>query len=112
MKSLLVLIVAAVVLVGCMPSEADRALLEAAKAGNTKVVKQHLAAGADINAINGALNQATVRGHKEIVKLLIDKGADVNARDKFGWTPLDRAELRNHKEIANLLRKHGGKKTK
>ena len=111
MKQLLITI-AAVLLVGCMPSEADRALLEAAKAGNIKVVKQHLAAGADINAINGALNQATVRGHKEIVKLLIDKGADVNARDKFGWTPVDRAELGNHKEIANLLRKHGGKKTK
>ena len=31
-------------------SEADRALFDAAKAGNIEAFKQHLAAGADVNA--------------------------------------------------------------
>ena len=66
---LLLTTIAAVVLVGCGPSEADRALLKAARYGNIKAVKQHLAAG-----------------------------TDVNAKTKSGFTPLDEAMFEGEKE--------------
>ena len=47
MKHLLLTIIAAVVLVGCGPS-VD--IWEAARTGNVEAVKQHLAAGTDVNA--------------------------------------------------------------
>ncbi|MDB4816634.1 ankyrin repeat domain-containing protein [bacterium] len=80
MKSQLIAIVAAVLVVGCGPSEADRALLDAARDGNIKAVKQHLAAG-----------------------------ADVNAKDERGKTPLDLTIQVKDPKTADLLRKHGGK---
>ena len=49
MKHLLLTTIAAVVLVGCGPSVG---IHEAAKDGNIKAVKQHLAAGTDVNAKN------------------------------------------------------------
>ena len=131
MKSQLIAIVAAVVLVGCGNPEADRALLKAAQDGNIVAVKKHLAAGADVNAKGwfkltlhivegGNLNKKTYtdwtplhwaayRDHKEIVELLIAEGADVNAKDA-GTTPLDVAEEFNLSELASILRKHGAKK--
>ena len=130
MKHLLLTTIAAVLVVGCGNPEADRALLEAAKDGNIKAVKQHLAAGADVNTkgwfkltlriVEGAnvkeetytdwtpLHWAAYRDHKEIVELLIAEGADVNAKDA-GTTPLDAAIEDNQTETADLLRKHGGK---
>jgi ankyrin repeat protein len=112
MKHLLLTTIAAVLLVGCGPPsnpEADRALIDAARGGKIEAVKQHLAAGADVNAkgMTGwtALHQAAMFGHKKIVELLIAKGADVNAKNNGGKTPLDLAE----DEIDDILRKHGGK---
>ena len=71
-------------------------------------MKQHLAAGTDVNAKNerGAtpLHRAATFGHKEIAELLIDKGADVNAMGGLlGWTPLHWAASEGRKEVANLL---------
>ena len=51
MKHILLTTIAAVLVVGCGNPEADRALFAAA-AGNIEAVKQHLAAGADVNAKN------------------------------------------------------------
>jgi len=79
---------------------------------NIEAVKQHLAAGTDVNAkdwVNRTpLYYATIRRHKEIAELLIANGADVNAKDSQGETPLDLADF-SGPEIADLLRKHGGK---
>jgi len=50
MKHLLLTTIAAVVLVGCGNPEADRALIDATEAGDIESIKQHLAAGADVNA--------------------------------------------------------------
>ena len=122
MKSQLIAIVAAVLVVGCGPS-VD--IHKAAKDGNIKAVKQHLAAGTDVNAKNDIgrtpLHFAAWKGHKEVTALLIAKGADVNAKGGDG-TPLDRAikqqfgatlarlaVQQKYKETADLLRKHGGK---
>ena len=78
---LLLTTIAAVLVVGCGPS-VD--IHEAAKSGNIKAVKQHLAAGADVNA--------------EITSV------------KFrGETALDWAIAFKETELTDLLRKHGAK---
>ncbi len=111
MKSQLIAIVAAVLVVGCGESQPlidmvpDNSIHQAAYKGNIEDVKQHLAAGTDVNA----KHPATLNGHKEIVELLIAKGADVNAKNDDGGTPLDVAIENKHTETADLLRKHGGK---
>jgi ankyrin repeat protein len=118
--------IAAVVLVGCGESnntEPDDPLRDAVKAGNIEAVKQHLAAGADVNAKNQlgrtSLHAAAYRGHTVVVELLVANDADVNALSVNGKTPLDWAETvyesvqpeykAAYKETAALLPKHGGK---
>ena len=78
------------------------------KKENIGAVKQHLAAGTDVNARDSIgetpLYLAARSGRKEIVELLIAKGADVNEKDDFyGTTPLHWAAVYGHKEIAELL---------
>jgi ankyrin repeat protein len=89
------------------------ALIDAAKNGDIEVVKQHLAAGADVNMEAGdgttPLHNAAIYGHKEVGEILIAEGADVNAKDDKGRTPLDLAIKENKTKTADLLRKHGGK---
>ena len=82
----LITTIAAVVLVGCGPSVPDDSILTAASLGDIETVKQHLAAGADVNGWPDEGGQApplywaAIEGHKEIVELLIANGADVNLR--------------------------------
>ena len=123
MKSQLIAIVAAVLVVGCATTQSPEPptakvlglpILAAAYNGNIEAVKQHLAAGTDVNVKGGfadgtSLHYATANGHKEIADLLITKGADVNAKDEDGGTPLDGAISRKQTEVADLIRKHGGK---
>ena len=79
--------------------------------GNIEAVKQHIAAGVDVNAnydgVGTPLHGAAGVGNNEIAELLIAKGADVNAKYEVSGTPLDNAE--HYPETAALLRKHGGK---
>ena len=105
MKHLQLTTIAAVVLVGCGPSVE---FWEAARTGNIEAVKQHIAAGADVNAKVkfgwAPLHIATMFGHKETAELLISSGADLNAKDNNdGWIPLQYAAQKGHKEIAELL---------
>jgi len=50
MKHLLLTTIAAVVLLGCGPSAPDISIVDAAYKGKIEAVKQHLAAGTDVNA--------------------------------------------------------------
>jgi len=115
MKHLLLTTIAAFVLVGCGPPPPDISIHEAAGTGNIEAVKQHLAAGADVNAKNedGMTPLHFAGGSKEVAELLIAKGADVNAQLDDGSgkrvTLLDWAIEEDFDEIADLLRKHGGK---
>ena len=116
MKHLLLTTIAAVLVVGCGKSPKEISIHEAAAEGNIEVVKQHLAAGTDVNAKGATgwtpLHLAAGEGHKEVAELLIAKGADVNAKNDDGETPLDLAIGRKHPETAALLRKHGAKTKK
>ena len=81
MKHLLLTTIAAVLVVGCGgPSAPDISIHDAAMQRNLEAVKQHIAAG-----------------------------ADVNAKEKAGVRPLDIAIHNDETETADLLRKHGGK---
>ena len=110
MKHILLITIAAVLLLGCGPSEAERALFDAAINGDIEAVKQHLAAGTDVDAKNyggTALFSAAGLGHKEVVELLIAEGAGVNVNGRYGETSLNFAALNGHKEIAELLIANG-----
>ena len=86
---LLLTTIAAVLVVGCATTQQpepptaeapDISIREAARDGNIGAVKQHIAAG-----------------------------TDVNAKDDNSDTPLDSAIFAEKTETADLLRKHGGK---
>ena len=108
------LITASSLLTGCSagggPSVPDISIHDAATGGNIEAVKQHIAAGTDVNAKEEwgwtPLHFTTT---KEIAERLIAKDADVNAKMEDGDTPLDWAIEINRTETAALLRKHGGK---
>ena len=118
---LLLTTIAAVLVVGCGSQSIHEA---AGLKGNIEAVKQHLAAGADVNMKDDwgktPLHKAAAYGGKEVTELLIDAGADVNAKNDEGRTPLDLAIQnsnwphirRKRTETAALLRKHGGKTTR
>ena len=80
--------------------------------GNTKLIKQLLEDGMDVDLTDKegltALYRAANNDQKETVSLLLSNGANVNIRDKFGNTPLDDTLNDN---IVELLRQHGGKTT-
>ncbi len=56
-----------------------------------------------------SIHEAAMQRNPEAVKQHIAAGADVNAKDVNGYTPLDWAIFNKDTEIANLLRKHSGK---
>ena len=103
MKQLLITI-AAVVLVGC--GDPDGALIQAARDGDIEVVKQHLAAGTDVNTKDDheytPLHWAAMEGRREVAELLISQGANVNAKNKVGSTPLHIAAYMKF-DLAELL---------
>ena len=115
MKHLLLTTIAAVMVVGCSkPPPPDISIYDAVYLGNIEAVKQHLAAGTDVNVKGGfadgtPLHYEAANGHTEIAELLLANGADVNAKDIWDKTPLDVAIGRKHPETIDHLRKHGGK---
>ena len=76
---------------------------QAAYRGDYAAVKQHLAAGVNVNASNPLgstrLREAAYNGQTKVAELLIANGSDVNAKDIYGATPLHRAGGDGDKEV-------------
>ena len=123
MKQLLITI-AAVVMVGCGPSQAPKiSLFEAAVNGDLKAIRQHIAIGTDISENTTDRTETPLVGaillskgwyntgyHKiKVLQLLISNGADVNVITDDEKTCLDIAMLMNEYEIIRFLQKNGAK---
>ena len=90
-----------------------RALVEAAKAGNTPVVAELLAAHAPVDARSPedgstALHWCVKRGAAQEVALLLGRKAPVSVSDARGWAPLHVAAVAGHPGVlAKLLEVRG-----
>jgi len=88
-----------------------RRLIEAAKRGKIKIVKQLLDFGIPIESSIGpnitALLVASLKGNNEIIKLLLDRGADVNKSNKYGFSPLHAAISGYRIETVKILISRG-----
>ena len=117
MKHLLIITISAVLFAGGGKSVPELSIYDAVEQGDITAVKQHIAAGTNVNGFLGGwscLDRASHKGYIEIARLLINNEADVNSRieglfDHPGKSPLDYSTESNHKEISKLLQKHGAK---
>lgn len=114
--SVTISIIAAVSMLVCLDTEPlwaaksqpDTDIWRAAATGNLEAIKQHVAAGTDVDAKEPAgggtpLLVAAIFGRVEAAKLLIEKGANVNASSNDGATSLHAAAFFCHTEIVKLL---------
>ena len=130
MKSILVSIVAAVVLVGCTTTQSPTSpLSDAVKKGDIEAVKKHLDAGADVNArirfkpgglsilkMNARLDRSILGIDYKVTPLDLAISRE-SPQQAHSIAELSKARRRllgqgikiDHPEIAELLRKHGGK---
>ena len=107
MKQYITPIVTAALLVGCGVKAPDISLFEAALEGDLDAVKQHIAAGTDLNLKDPnpnnnaatALEMAAAFGKTDVAIALIEGGADLDARNKDGATPLHAASFLCYPEI-------------
>ncbi len=130
MKSQLIAIVAAVVLVGCATMQSPTSpLFDAVKKGDIEAVKKHLDAGADVNArirfkpgglsilkMNARLDRSILGIDYKVTPLDLAISRE-SPQQAHSIAELSKARRRllgqgikiDHPEIAELLRKHGGK---
>ena len=107
MKSQLISIVVAVLVLGCgvsqqsVPSPETTPVEPVAEAATPEPPTAKVP---DIS-----IHIAAMQGNLGAVKQHIAAGADVNAKDVNGYTPLDWAIFNKDTETAALLLKHGGK---
>lgn len=88
-----------------MPVETQDALHEAVEAGNPKMVKVLIDAGANVNSRDVAGQSLVMNAvdHPELVKLLIDAHADVNVANEYKITPLAAAAEQGQLESVKML---------
>lgn len=82
-------------------------LLDAAREGNSELLRSYLNAGAPAGIRNATgdslLMLAAYHGHAETVQLLLYHGADANAANDRGQTPLAGAVFKGYTEVARVL---------
>ncbi|HEY8701276.1 MAG TPA: ankyrin repeat domain-containing protein [Arthrobacter sp.] len=82
-------------------------LFQAAREGNTGLLRGYLDAGAPAGMSNAAgdslLMLAAYHGHAETVQLILQHGADANAANDRGQTPLAGAAFKGYTEVAQVL---------
>lgn len=84
--------------------------------GNKEALKQHIAAGTDLNEKDpfggsSPLMTASVFGKTEEAKILIDAGADINFQNNDGSTALHTAAFFCRPEIVQMLLEKNADKT-
>lgn len=84
--------------------------------GNTEAVKQHIAAGSDLNAKDpfggsSPLISAAVFGKTDMARILLDAGVDINFQNNDGSTALHSAAFFCRPEIVKLLLEKKADKT-
>ena len=92
-------------------SDGVTALVQAAQQGFVEVVRFLVEEGkADVDKVNDnnqtPINIAALMGRLEVVQFLLSKGADCTIEDKWGLTPLARAQEQGHAEVAAALKSH------
>ena len=84
-------------------------IIEAAKTGNTEVVKLLLKENVDVNVQDEegvtALMIASENGHTQVVDLLLKANVDVNVQDEEGVTALMIASENGHTQVVEVLLK-------
>ena len=141
MKQLLILSLGAIFIIGCgkkeeaseptaqgevskpapqekatKPAPPDLNVFDAAGKGNLEALKQHIAAGTELNQRtqdgqkNTPLIAAAGVGQAEAAKMLIEAKADLNLQNKDGSTALHTAAFLCHPEIVEALLKAGADK--
>ena len=84
--------------------------------GDLDVIKQHIAAGSDLNEKEPAVGStplitAAVFGKTEVARALIEAGADVNLKNNEGSTALHSAAFLCRMEIVEMLLANGADKS-
>jgi ankyrin repeat protein len=91
-------------------TEVDKALLEAARMGDTEAMRQQIKVGARVNAVdprgNTPLSYVAASGDLVRARLLLKERAEVEGRGGV-LTPLAWAALRGHAQMAALLLSRG-----
>ena len=88
----------------------ENTLVGAARDGDIEAIKQHIAEGADVNALHfemPPLTWAVTMGQIEAAELLLQHGADINGRNRDRNTALHLAVFLGRAETAKLLIKNG-----
>jgi ankyrin repeat protein len=91
------------------PKYSDAAVTQAAMEGKMSVIKQAIADGNALSAVNfegfSALHTAAFGGHLEIVKLLLENGAAADQRSEGNksMTALHTAAYNGHTEVVRFL---------
>lgn len=82
-------------------------LFDAAREGDTEMLRSYLNAGAPATMSNAAgdslLMLAAYHGHEETVQLLLHHGADANLANDRGQTPLAGAVFKGYTPVARVL---------
>jgi hypothetical protein len=95
-----------------MPDSLKISLHEAAITGDVGAIRQHIAAGSDLNEKepsggSSPMITAALFGKTEVVKVLIDAGADINLINNDGSTALHTAAFFGRVEIVQELIRSG-----
>lgn len=93
----------------------EETVAAAAYNGNVEAIKQHIAAGSDLNERDPAsgstpLISATTFDRREAVKALIEGGADLDLQNREGSTALHTAAFLCRTEIVEMLLEAGANK--
>jgi ankyrin repeat protein len=82
-------------------------LFQAAREGDTGLLRGYLGAGAPATLTNAAgdslLMLAAYHGHAETVQLILEHGAEADAANDRGQTPLAGAAFKGYTDVARVL---------